>query len=143
MFIKHIKIPEFYLGVFLNFSLYIITYQVIIHSGRYFANIKTSKYKQDLKKKIVNKHLKRELEVLYKIEDLILSVNNLQELISHLFKNVYKIEKKSSNLKEIYMSHVNKKIRLYMKPVGHYPYNLIEIIKIEFVKIDDKHYNEG
>lgn len=105
--------------------------------------IKTSKYKQDLKKKIVNKHLKRELEVLYKIENLILSVNNLQELISHPFKNVYKIEKRSSNLKEIYTAHVNKKIRLYMKPVGDYPYNLIEIIKIEFVKIDDKHYEEG
>lgn len=30
-----------------------------------------------------------------------------------------------------------------MKPVGDYLYTLIEIVKIEFVKIDDKHYKEG
>lgn len=55
--------------------------------------IKTSKYKQDLKKKIINKHLDKELQMILKIEDLILSVNNLQELINHPFKNIYGIEK--------------------------------------------------
>ena len=30
-----------------------------------------------------------------------------------------------------------------MKPVGTYPYDLIELTKIEFIKIDDKHYKEG
>ena len=105
--------------------------------------IKTSKYKQDLKKKIINKHLDKELQMILKIEDLILSVNNLQDLINHPFKNIYGIEKKHSNLKEIYTAHINKKIRLYMKPVGTYLYNLIEITEIEFVKVDDKHYEEG
>ena len=104
---------------------------------------KTSKYKQDLKKKIINKHLDKELQMILKIEDLILSVNNLQDLINHPFKNIYGIEKKHSNLKEIYTAHINKKIRLYMKPVGTYPYNLIEITEIEFTKVDDKHYGEG
>lgn len=105
--------------------------------------IKTSKYKQDLKKKIINKYLDKELQMILKIEDLILSVNNLQGLINHPFKKVYKIEKKRNNLKEIYTAHINKKLRLYMKPIGSYPYDLIEITEIEFVKIDDKHYGEG
>ncbi len=105
--------------------------------------IKTTKYKQDLKKKIINKHLDKELQRIYKIEDLILSVKNLQELINHPFKNIYGIEKKHNNLKEIYTAHINKKIRLYMKPVGTYPYDLIEITEIEFIKVDDKHYGEG
>ncbi len=81
--------------------------------------------------------------MILKIEDLILSVNNLHELINHPFKNVYGIEKKKNNLKEIYTAHINKKIRLYMKPASTYPYNLIEITEIEFIKIDDKHYGEG
>lgn len=105
--------------------------------------IKTSKYKQDLKKKIEPKHLVKELQKLQKIEDLILSVNNLQELMHHPFKSVYHIEKKSFNLKEYYTVHINKKIRLHMKLVGDYPYKLMEITEICFVKIDDKHYGEG
>lgn len=94
--------------------------------------VKTSAYKQDLKRKIINKHLDKEFDVIRKIEDLILSVNNLQELINNPFKNIYHIEKKSSNLKEIYTARVNKKIRLYLKPVGEYPYNLVEIEKIDY-----------
>ena len=120
----------------------LISYNISIR-GDILQIIKTSKYKQDLKKKIINKHLDKELQMILKIEDLILSVNNLQDLINHPFKNIYGIEKKHSNLKEIYTAHINKKIRLYMKPVGTYPYNLIEITEIEFVKVDDKHYGEG
>ena len=105
--------------------------------------VKTSSYKQDLKRKIINKNLLIELEVINKIEDLIISSNNMQELIFSPFKTVYHIEKKHGNLKEIYTARINKKIRLYMKPVGTYPYNLIELNKIEFIKIDDKHYGEG
>ena len=105
--------------------------------------IKTTSYKQDLKKKIINKHLNVELEIINKIEDLIFSSSNMQELILSPFKTVYFIEKLNGNLKEIYTARINKKIRLYMKPVGTYPYNLIELTKIEFIKIDDKHYKEG
>lgn len=85
----------------------------------------------------------KELVTIEKIESLILSVNNLQELINHPFKNVYGIEKKNGNLKEFYTADLNKKIRLHLKPVGEYPYNLIEITEIEFIKIDNKHYGEG
>lgn len=47
------------------------------------------------------------------------------------------------NLKEIFTANVNQKIRLYMKPIGLYPYNQIEITDIEFLEIDDKHYGDG
>jgi hypothetical protein len=30
-----------------------------------------------------------------------------------------------------------------MRPVGEYPYNLVEIEAIEFCEIDDKHYGKG
>lgn len=29
-----------------------------------------------------------------------------------------------------------------MKPIGEYPYNKIEIVEIEFLKIDEKHYKK-
>ena len=53
------------------------------------------------------------------------------------------IEKKKGDLKEIYTAKVNNKIRLCLKPEGEYPYDLVSIESIEFVKIDDKHYGEG
>ena len=34
-------------------------------------------------------------------------------------------------------------IRMYIQPVGNYPYNLEEIEIVELEKIDDKHYGEG
>ena len=30
-----------------------------------------------------------------------------------------------------------------MKPIGKYPYNILEIEEIEFIDIDNKHYGEG
>ena len=56
---------------------------------------------------------------------------------------IYNINNKSGNLKEIYTANVNQKIRLYMKPVGKYPYNEIEITEMEFIEIDDQHYGDG
>ena len=50
---------------------------------------------------------------------------------------------KTSNLKEIYTAKINEKIRLWMNPVGNYPYNTIEIDIIIFEKIDDRHYGDG
>lgn len=63
-------------------------------------------------------------------------------LILNPYKNVYYIEQKKGNLKEFYTARINDKIRLVMKPVGTYPYNKIEIIEIEFIDIDNKHYGE-
>ena len=50
---------------------------------------------------------------------------------------------KSGILKEIYTANVNKKIRMYIKPIGEYPYKLEEIVEIELEQIDDRHYGEG
>ncbi len=77
------------------------------------------------------------------IERFLSGHKNLNEIVNSPLSLVYNIKKKSGNLKEIYTANVNQKIRLYMKPVGEYPYKLIEIEKIEFIKIDSKHYGEG
>lgn len=100
-------------------------------------------YKKDYKKIIINKHMIREKEKIDSIKNIILSSNNLQELLCSPYKNVYCITKKSSNLKEYYTARINSKLRLIMRPEGEYPYNNLIIDKIEFVSIDDKHYGEG
>ena len=45
--------------------------------------------------------------------------------------------------KEFYTARINQNIRLFIRPVGEYPYNIIDIIELEFVSIDDSHYGEG
>ena len=100
-------------------------------------------YKKDYKKIIINKHMIREKEKIDSIKNIILSSNNLQELLCSSYKNVYFITKKSGNLKEYYTARINSKLRLIMRSEGEYPYNNLIIDKIEFVSIDDKHYGEG
>lgn len=55
----------------------------------------------------------------------------------------YMLEKKKGNLKDIYTARINSKLRLYIKPVGKYPYILKDIVEVCFLCIDDKHYGEG
>ena len=105
--------------------------------------IKTKKYKKDLKKKIIDKHLIREEQSLEIIEVKLVEGKNLKEVIHSDVSITYNIEKKKGNLKEIYTARINNKLRLYMKPIGDYPYNNEQIIEIEFIEIDDKHYGEG
>lgn len=45
--------------------------------------------------------------------------------------------------KEIYTARINSKLRMYIKPIGKYPYKLEEIVEIELREIDDKHYGDG
>lgn len=78
-----------------------------------------------------------------KIEQLIINSENMKELVLNPISKLYNIEKKNNDLKEIYTARINNKIRMYMKPVGIYPYILEEIIEIELVCIDDKHYGDG
>ena len=54
--------------------------------------------------------------------------------------NLYSLK---GNLKEIYTARINQKMRLCIKPIGEYPYNIVEITELEFLRIDDKHYGEG
>ena len=105
--------------------------------------IKTKQYIKDYKKKILNKHLTREEDTIEMIEFALSSAKNLKEIINSDVAITYHIEKKSGNLKDIYTARINKKLRIYIKPIGEYPYNNEEIIEIEFIEIDDKHYGDG
>ena len=64
----------------------------------------------------------------------------MHTLILNNYSKIYNIEKKTGDLKEYYTARLNGKIRLIMKPIGEYPYNLIEIEEIEFKEIDENHY---
>lgn len=103
--------------------------------------IETNKYKKSRQKVLKNK--KRELERLENIKNIIINSENLHKLLLRQFKNIYRIEKKTGNLKEYYTARLNDKLRLLMKPVGEYPYKEVEIEEIIFEDIDDKHYGEG
>lgn len=104
--------------------------------------IESTQYKRDLKK-LTRKHMDYEYNRLLIIIELILNEDNMSSLMLNSYSKIYNIEKKKGNLKEYYTARLNTKIRLIMKPCGDYPYNLIEIEKIEFIKIDDSHYGEG
>ena len=100
-------------------------------------------YLKDYDKKIIKKHLINEETRIRLIENLIINSNNMNELINSPLSRIYKIEKKSGDLKEIYTARVNEKLRLYIKPNGNYPYELKFITEVEFLEIDDKHYGDG
>ncbi len=105
--------------------------------------IKGKTYLKEYKKKIKNKHLNKEIERILNIEELILDSQNFKELLLNPLSIVYGIRQKKENLKEIYTANINEKIRLYIKPIGEYPYNVVEINELEFLKIDNKHYGDG
>ena len=99
--------------------------------------IKGKAYLKDYKKKIEYKHLNKEIERISNIEELILDSQNLKEVILNPLSIVYGIRQKKGDLKEIYTANINDKIRLYIKPIGEYPYNIVEINELEFLKIDN------
>lgn len=105
--------------------------------------IKTKTYIKDLQKKIKNKHKKKEQETIEAIEELMIQSKNRQEVIINPLSRVYNIEKKQGNLKEIYTVNINMKLRMYIKPIGEYPYKLEKIVEVELREIDDQHYGEG
>ena len=100
--------------------------------------IESKAYKKTEKKVLKNKT--RELEKLENIKNAIIVSSNLHELMISKYKFIYDIRKKHGDLKEIYSASLNGNIRLLFKPVGNYPYNEVEIIELEFLEINDKHY---
>ena len=104
---------------------------------------KSKQYIKDYKKIIINKHLDKEKLRINNIENLIISSINMKVLLNSPYKSIYHIEAKKGSLKEYYTARINEKLRLIMKPVGEYPYEIINIEEIEFINIDDKHYGEG
>ena len=127
--------------------MHIITCYVIICTKgdeHYLLKIiKTSKYKRDLQKKIIKKHMKKEELTIEAIEELIIQSQTMKILMLNPLARVYNINKKSGVLKEIYTANINDKIRMYIKPVGIYPYELDEIVEVELIEIDDQHYGDG
>lgn len=105
--------------------------------------IKTKNYIKDVQKKIKSKHKSKELETIEAIEELMIQSKNMKELMLNPLSIVYNIEKKTGDLKEIYTARINQKLRMYIRPIGKYPYDLEEIIEIELEQIDDRHYGEG
>lgn len=105
--------------------------------------IETKNFKKDYKKKLVDKHLTKEIEKLENLQKIIVNSNNFHDLIVSPYKIIYGIEQKKGNLKELFTAKLNKKLRLVIKPIGIFPYDLIEIDEIELINIDDKHYGEG
>ena len=85
----------------------------------------------------------KEIEKLSKIEQLLISSENMKEVMDDGLHIVYGIEKKKGDLKEYYTAKLNKKIRLLIKPLNEYPYDLSEVYELEFISIDDKHYGDG
>lgn len=105
--------------------------------------IKTTKYKKDMRKKIIDKHKLEEEITIIAVEELLIQNENLKELMLNPLSKVYRIEKKKNNLKYVYTARINQKLRMYIKPVGEYPYKLEDIIEVELVEIYDKHYGES
>ena len=87
--------------------------------------------------------MKKEELTIEAIEELIIQSQTMKILMLNPLARVYNINKKSGVLKEIYTANINDKIRLYIKPVGIYPYELDEIVEVELIEIDDQHYGDG
>lgn len=104
---------------------------------------KSKNYNKSYNKYIKKKHLDKEKTRIENIENIIILSKNLQSLINNPYKNIYHIEQKHNDLKEFYTARINEKMRLLMKPLGEYPYNMVEITEIKFIDIDNKHYGEG
>lgn len=105
--------------------------------------IETSRYKRDYKNEIIKKNKKNEQNEIDAIQTFLISKDNLQEVMNDSLHFVYNIRPKKANLKEYYTADINRKMRLFLKPVGEYPYNIIEIEEIELSSIDNHHYGEG
>ena len=58
-------------------------------------------YKRDYKKIIINKHMIKEKEKIENIKNIILSSNNLQELLCSPYKDIYLLLRKAVILKNI------------------------------------------
>ena len=111
--------------------------------GEKMKIIKSKQYIKDYNKKLYKLHKTDEIIRVKRIEDLIIDSTNLKSLILNPLSKVYHIEQKKGNLREIYTARINGKMRIFMKPLGEYPYDLMEIMGVESLKIDNNHYNDG
>lgn len=104
--------------------------------------IETSRYKRDYKSEIIKKNKYKEKNEIDDIKTFLISKSTLYDVMADPLHFVYNIRKKNGDLKEYYTADINSKMRLFLKPLGEYPYNIIEIEEIELYKIDNHHYGE-
>ena len=103
--------------------------------------IESNKYKRSLKR-LQSKHLDKELRIIDIIMTQLYLSKSLQDFFNSSLKYKYNIEQKKGTLKEYIPARLNGHTRLIMKPVSDYPYNYMEIVEIEFVDINEKHYKK-
>ena len=105
--------------------------------------IETKEYQKSYNKLL--KKCTKEKERIQDIKDFLIGKNNLHEVLIDPLKNIYHIEQLHNNRNDFSarIDNRNNKLRLIMKPIGEYPYNTIEITDIEFIRIDNKHYERG
>ncbi len=138
------KISKYCRYLFLTSPLTILTYYVnIAIEVMRIKIIETKLYKKDYRKIIRRKNFDKEEAKLEKILNLLLTEENMHTLMLNNYSIMYHIEQKKNNLKQYYTARLNSKLRLIMKPVGNYPYELKKINEIELIEIDEKHYKEG
>lgn len=73
--------------------------------------IKSKNYIKDIQKKIKNKHMKKEIETISKIEELMINTENMKKLMLNPFSKVYRIEKKERRFKRNIHSANKSKIK--------------------------------
>ena len=105
--------------------------------------IESDNYKKSYKKLL--KTGVREKERIENIKNLLISKKTLHDVMIDPLQNVYHIEQLTGNRHEYSarLNNSNNKIRLIMKPVGNYPYNIMEITDIIFDDVDNYHYERG
>ena len=88
--------------------------------------IYSSRYNRDYKK-LIKKNMIKEINNIDKIKDIIISSDNLHVLFMNPYSKIYGFSQKRGNLKEIITVRINTKLRLWLKPVGDYPYEYINV----------------
>lgn len=104
---------------------------------------KKNKYLKSVEKKLGCSHKYKELEKLNNIEELLIEEENLGELFLNPLSKSYKFEQLTGNKSSLFSARLNQKVRVIFKPSCDQPYEYQNIIEIEMIEIDDKHYGDG
>ena len=68
--------------------------------------IKTKGFTKDYRTKLKNKHLNKEIALLQKIEQLLISCESMKEVMEDSLHIIYNIEKKKGNMREFYTARL-------------------------------------
>lgn len=74
--------------------------------------IKTKAYTKDYGAKLKNKHMNREMIILEKIEQFLISSESMKEVMQDSLHIIYNIEKKKREFKRVLYSKVESKVKI-------------------------------